>query len=193
MKATARRDSDEYVLNGIEDVHHERPLRRDDHLHLQARRGESPRGSQDPVVRARSRAWTGWSSRNRCARWAMHSSPTWRAVPRRRPRRDRPPRSAKPKTCRRVAARAPRRTFAIETVGCRRDGARNDRQGARTEHRLREASGSSSADPIGEFQLIQDKLARMEVARLNVENLVFRYIETDHATAWSCRSPKRPR
>ncbi|CAN5718286.1 acyl-CoA dehydrogenase family protein [soil metagenome] len=30
--------------------------------------------------------------------------------------------------------------------------------------------------PIGEFQLIQDKLARMEVARLNVENLVFRTI-----------------
>jgi len=28
--------------------------------------------------------------------------------------------------------------------------------------------------PIGEFQLIQDKLARMEVARLNVQNLVFR-------------------
>ena len=31
--------------------------------------------------------------------------------------------------------------------------------------------------PIGEFQLIQDKLARMEIARLNVSNLVFRYIE----------------
>ncbi|MGH9094670.1 MAG: acyl-CoA dehydrogenase family protein, partial [Acidimicrobiales bacterium] len=31
--------------------------------------------------------------------------------------------------------------------------------------------------PIGNFQLIQDKLARMEVARLNVSNLVFRYIE----------------
>ena len=31
--------------------------------------------------------------------------------------------------------------------------------------------------PIGEFQLIQDKLARMEVARLNVQNLVFRFIE----------------
>ena len=28
--------------------------------------------------------------------------------------------------------------------------------------------------PIGEFQLIQDKLARMEVARMNVQNLVFR-------------------
>ena len=31
--------------------------------------------------------------------------------------------------------------------------------------------------PIGEFQLIQLKLARMEIARLNVENLVFRHIE----------------
>ncbi|MCL4446296.1 MAG: acyl-CoA dehydrogenase family protein [Actinobacteria bacterium] len=32
--------------------------------------------------------------------------------------------------------------------------------------------------PIGDFELIQLKLARMEVARLNVENLVFRHIET---------------
>ncbi|MBK9179430.1 MAG: acyl-CoA dehydrogenase family protein [Acidimicrobiales bacterium] len=31
--------------------------------------------------------------------------------------------------------------------------------------------------PIGEFQLIQEKLALMEVARLNVQNLVFRCIE----------------
>jgi hypothetical protein len=31
--------------------------------------------------------------------------------------------------------------------------------------------------PISEFQLIQLKLARMEIARLNVENLVFRHIE----------------
>jgi alkylation response protein AidB-like acyl-CoA dehydrogenase len=30
---------------------------------------------------------------------------------------------------------------------------------------------------IGEFQLIQDKLARMEVARMNVQNLVFRVME----------------
>ncbi|MGK2928537.1 MAG: acyl-CoA dehydrogenase family protein [Acidimicrobiales bacterium] len=35
--------------------------------------------------------------------------------------------------------------------------------------------------PIGNFQLIQDKLARMEVARLNVQNLVFRVIETSAA------------
>ncbi len=35
--------------------------------------------------------------------------------------------------------------------------------------------------PIGEFQLIQEKLARMEVARLNVQNLVFRCIEATAA------------
>jgi acyl-CoA dehydrogenase len=31
---------------------------------------------------------------------------------------------------------------------------------------------------IGDFQLIQQKLAWMEIARLNVENLLFRYLET---------------
>jgi acyl-CoA dehydrogenase len=35
--------------------------------------------------------------------------------------------------------------------------------------------------PISEFQLIQLKLARMEIARLNVENLVFRHIEMSSA------------
>jgi alkylation response protein AidB-like acyl-CoA dehydrogenase len=32
--------------------------------------------------------------------------------------------------------------------------------------------------PIGDYQLIQLKLAKMEVARINLENLVFRYIES---------------
>ena len=31
--------------------------------------------------------------------------------------------------------------------------------------------------PIGEFQLIQLKLAKMEVARMNIQNLVFRHVE----------------
>ena len=34
---------------------------------------------------------------------------------------------------------------------------------------------------IGEFQLIQYKLAKMEIARLHVSNLVFRYIEAINA------------
>ncbi len=40
--------------------------------------------------------------------------------------------------------------------------------------------------PIGEYQLIQDKLARMEVARMNLQNLVFRTIElASHGKAMS--------
>lgn len=35
--------------------------------------------------------------------------------------------------------------------------------------------------PIGEFQLIQEKLARMEVARMNVQNMVFRTMEMSAA------------
>jgi alkylation response protein AidB-like acyl-CoA dehydrogenase len=35
--------------------------------------------------------------------------------------------------------------------------------------------------PISEFQLIQLKLAKMEIARLNVENLVFRHVEMSGA------------
>jgi alkylation response protein AidB-like acyl-CoA dehydrogenase len=35
--------------------------------------------------------------------------------------------------------------------------------------------------PIGEYQLIQEKLARMEVARMNLQNLVFRTIELSAA------------
>jgi acyl-CoA dehydrogenase len=37
--------------------------------------------------------------------------------------------------------------------------------------------------PIGNFQLIQEKLARMEMHRLNVQNLVFRFIEMSAAGA----------
>ena len=43
--------------------------------------------------------------------------------------------------------------------------------------------------PIGEFQLIQDKLARMEVARMNVQNLVFRTIEM--GAAGKTHDPRR--
>ncbi len=35
--------------------------------------------------------------------------------------------------------------------------------------------------PIGDFQLVQNKLALMEVARVNVQNMLFRYLETMRA------------
>ena len=42
---------------------------------------------------------------------------------------------------------------------------------------VREGARAVRKRPIGEFQLIQDKLARMEVARMNLQNQVFRLIE----------------
>ena len=45
--------------------------------------------------------------------------------------------------------------------------------------------------PIGEHQLIQEKLARMEMHRLNIENLVFRTIEKGVGRAPRWTSPRR--
>ncbi len=42
--------------------------------------------------------------------------------------------------------------------------------------------------PIGEFQLIQEKLARMEVARMNLQNLIFRQIEMAETGRWTTRA-----
>ena len=46
--------------------------------------------------------------------------------------------------------------------------------------------------PIGEFQLIQEKLARMEVAGVNVQNLVFRCIEAGPPRTSRSTSPRPP-
>ena len=47
--------------------------------------------------------------------------------------------------------------------------------------------------PIGEFQLIQLKLAKMEVARMNIQNIVFRQIELAAAGQAAAASPRRRR
>jgi hypothetical protein len=90
MLSTARRDGDEYVLNGNEDVHHERPLRRHDRVHLQARRGQRSEGPQGVELRARP-----WHARPRAVQAASQDGHALvahrRAVPRRRARRPRPP------------------------------------------------------------------------------------------------------
>jgi alkylation response protein AidB-like acyl-CoA dehydrogenase len=62
----------------------------------------------------------------------------------------------------------------------RGDGARHHRAVPRALGRVRE-DRVQFGKPIGEFQLIQLKLAKMEVARMNVQNLVFRTIELSKA------------
>ena len=151
----------------LEDLHHQRPLRRHDRVHLQARRGQPARPSARSSPSCSTGACPGSSSRSRCARWACTR---------------RPPASCSSPTC---------GSGATGCIGETEDVARRRPRGgqghvlawsARAWPPWRSGSSSSASScashyakdrvqfgqPIGEFQLIQDKLARMEVARLNV-------------------------
>ena len=74
----------------LEDVHHQRSVRRHDRVHLQARRGQRARRAQGRAVRARQR-----HARPRAVEAAAQDGPALvahrHAVPRRRARRPRPP------------------------------------------------------------------------------------------------------
>ena len=61
----------------LQDLHHQRPLRRHDRVHLQARRGQRRRRSARSCSSCSTRACPAWSSPSRCARWA--STPARRA------------------------------------------------------------------------------------------------------------------
>ena len=54
----------------VQDVHHQRSVRRHDRVHLQARRGQPARGAHGPPVRARLGHGRASSSPSRSARWA---------------------------------------------------------------------------------------------------------------------------
>ena len=54
----------------LEDVHHQRSVRRHDRVHLQARRGQPARRAQGRCSSCSTRACPASSSRSRCARWA---------------------------------------------------------------------------------------------------------------------------
>ena len=166
----------------LEDVHHQRPLRRHDRVHLQARRGQPARRSARSCRSCSTGACPASSSRSRCARWACTP---------------RPPAScssttcgsgatassARPRTCRAGGRDGAKATFSHGALRRRGDGARHHRASASSCASQYAKDRVQFGQPIGEFQLIQEKLARMEVARLNVQNLVFRTIEMSAAGA----------
>ena len=167
MLSTARRDGDEYVLNGSKTFITNGPYA--DTIVFIAKLDEG----NDPKDRKCCRSCSTPARRVSCSQAVAQDGhallPNRRAVPHRCASAATAS-SARPKTCRRAARR---RQGHVPAGALRRGG-----DGAR-HHRAVPRGASSTPERvqfgqrIGDFQLIQQKLAKMEVARMNVQNLVF--------------------
>ena len=175
MKSTARRDGQGgYLLNGTKTFITNGPYA--DTIVFICKLDE-PGVERRPTARCSrscsTAACRGSRRASRCARWACT---------RRRPA------SSSSRTCTRARTRllgeseaAQSRSGAKATFSIERTGVAAMALGI--VERCLELSLAYARErvqfgrPIGEFQLIQDKLARMEVARMNLQNLVFRQIE----------------
>ena len=181
MQSTARRDGDEYILNGNKTFITNGPYA--DTIVFICKLDEG--NDAAPSARSSRSSSTGGcrvsSSRSRCARWACTPRPTGELFL--------------------DDVRVGRDRLLGESEDVGGDG----REGAKDTSSTERAGVAAMAlgiieqclelsieyaknrvqfgQPIGEFQLIQLKLAKMEVARLNVQNLVFRHIEMQAAAA----------
>ena len=92
----------------LEDVHHQRPVRRHDRVHLQARRRQRAGASARSCSSCSTAGMPGLEQSKPLRKMGLHSSPTGHVVPRRRARRAATACSARAKR-RSAAARAARR------------------------------------------------------------------------------------
>ena len=172
MKSTARRDGDGYVLNGSKTFITNGPYADTIVFICKLDDGSEPKRAQGPQLRPRQR-----HARPHAVEAAAQDGPALvadrRALPRGRARRqDRLIGETED---------APARAGAKDTFTMERTGVAAMALGIVEQclelcvdyAKTRVQFGS----PIGEFQLIQLKLAKMEVARMNIQNLVFRQIE----------------
>jgi len=178
MKATARRDGDEYVLNGSKTFITNGPYADTTVFICKLDEGNPPE-ERKILSFILDRGMPGFEQSKPLRKMGMHSSPTGELfLDDVRVGRDR-------------------------LIGETEDVPSGGREGAKDTFSMERAGVAAMAlgiiekclelcvqyskdrvqfgQPIGEFQLIQDKLARMEVARLNVQNLVFRHIEMSDA------------
>ena len=175
MRATARRDGDEYVLNGSKTFITNGPYADTIVFICKLDEGNPPE-ERKILSFVLDAGMPGLEQSKPLRKMGMHSSPTGELFLDRRAGRHATVSSARPRTCRRAVVRAPRPPSRMERSGVAAMALGIIEQ-------CLDLSVQYAKDrvqfgqPIGEFQLIQDKLARMEVARLNVENLVFRTIE----------------
>ena len=178
MKSTARRDGDEYVLNGSKTFITNGPYADTTVFICKLDEGNAPE-ERKVLSFVLDKGMPGFEQSKPLRKMGMHSSPTGELF----------------LTDVRVGKdRLIGETEEVPSGG--REGAKDtfsmERSGVAAMslgiiERCLELSVQYAKDrvqfgqPIGEFQLIQDKLARMEVARLNVQNLVFRFIEMGQA------------
>src|SRR3954471_7641160 len=172
MRSTARRDGDEYVLNGSKTFITNGPYADTTVFICKLDEGNPPE-ERKIISFVLDRGLPGFEQSKPLRKMGMHSSPTGELfLSDVRVGRDRLLGETEDVQYRTGA----KDTFSMERTGVAAmalgiveqclslsvDYARN-----------RVAFGK----PIGEFQLIQLKLAKMEVARLNIQNLVFRQME----------------
>ncbi|HEX7135769.1 MAG TPA: acyl-CoA dehydrogenase family protein [Iamia sp.] len=174
MKATARKDGDEYVLNGSKTFITNGPYADTIVFICKLDEGNDP-ADRKILSFVLDKGMPGLEQSKPLRKMGMHSSPTGELF------------------------LDDVRVGLDRLIGETEDVASGGREGAKATF-MQERSGVAAmalgvieecldlsvqyakdrvqfGQPIGEFQLIQDKLARMEVARLNVQNLVFRTIE----------------
>jgi alkylation response protein AidB-like acyl-CoA dehydrogenase len=174
MKATARRDGDGYILNGSKTFITNGPYADTIVFICKLNEGNEPK-DRKILSFVLDKGMPGLEQTKPLQKMGMHSSPTGELFL--------------------TDVRAGRDRL----IGEKEDAASGGREAARDTFSLERSSVAAmslgiierclelSIDyaktrvqfgrPIGEFQLIQLKLAKMEVARLNVQNLVFRAIE----------------
>ena len=182
MKSTARRDGDEYVLNGSKTFITNGPYADVTVFICKLDEGNDPPGPPGPGGHGRDRkiltfvlekGMPGFEQSKPLRKMGMHSSPTGQLF----------------LTDVRVGIEhllgetedAPSRAGAKETFSQERTGVAAMALGI-VEQCLELSLDYAKTRvqfgrPIGDFQLIQLKLAKMEVARLNIQNLVFRQLE----------------
>jgi len=172
MKSTARRDGDEYLLNGSKTFITNGPYA-DTVVFICKLDEGNPPADRKVVSFVLDQGLPGFEQSKPLRKMGMHSSPTGELfLTDVRVGRDRLIGETE---------ETPAREGAKDTFSMERTGVSAMALGIVEEclarcvdyARTRVAFGR----PIGEFQLIQLKLAKMEVARLNIQNLVFRQIE----------------
>ena len=175
MRSTARRDGDEYILNGSKTFITNGPYADTTVFICKLDDDETPPDQRKVLSFVLDRGMPGFEQSKPLRKMGMHSSPTGELflddvrVGRDRLIGETEDLPAGGRDGAKATFQQERSGVAAMALGIIEECLQLSVQYAKDRVQF--------GKPIGEFQLIQDKLARMEVARLNVQNLVFRTME----------------